>query len=84
MPGIRCPGSAHLVPGTRVPYTLGLVPGSMYKALGLHNKQGHFDESPRCNNCLQGKLVPDYNVTETFKANVGAKTAQNSYGIKVL
>ena len=75
MPGIRCPGSA---------YTLGLVPGSMYKAQGLHNAQGHFDESPRCNNCLQGKLVPDYNVTETFKANVGAKTAQNSYGITVL
>ena len=71
MPGIRCPGSA---------YTLGLVPGSMYKAQGLH--WGHFDESPRCNNCLQGKLVPDYNVTETFKANVGAKTAQNSYGIR--
>ena len=41
----------------------------------------------QCDNmiCFQGKLVPDdYNVTETFKAFVGANTAQQQYGNKHL
>ena len=41
----------------------------------------------QCDNmiCFQGKLVPDdYNVTETFKAFVGANTAQQNFGNKHL
>ena len=39
---------------------------------------------PKCNNLFQGKLVPDYDVTKTFKAFIGARTAQQSYGISML
>ena len=35
----------------------------------------------RCNNYFQGKMVPEYNVTRTFKAFVGAINAHQKLGI---
>ena len=39
------------------------------------------NEFPRSNFRFQGKMVPDYNVTTTFQAFVGARTSQQNYGI---
>ena len=39
------------------------------------------NEFPRSDYRFQGKMVPDYNVTTTFQAFVGAKTSQHIWGI---
>ena len=54
----------------------------MFLVPGIQAK-GYCDETCRCNRFFQGKLVPDYNVTKTFKAFVAARNAQEIYGVNV-
>ena len=62
-----------------------LALGTLYQAQCIWYQvscaQVHFNGTLRFNYCLQGEMVPEYNVTTTFKAFVGAISSQENYGI---
>ena len=65
---------------THVSDTLNLVPRTMYLDQ-VSSAQVHCIETTSCNFCFQEELVPEYNVTTTFKAFVGASSSQHNWGI---